>query len=544
MSKNNNQKKFSVPDRISAAFDGVVGIVSPKAAYKRSMYRVAKNVAKSQFGSYDAADNKELRTWNPGTGSADEDILVNQKPLRARSRDLVRNSGVASGVIDTLGINTVGTGLKPQSRVDHKALGISDQAAAEFQIKAERAWDRFVPHADAAERLNFYQMQDLVERQKNVNGEAIILPLMLDEPFRPYRLALQMIEADRLGKEYYSNNNDNIRGGIKIGDHGQPVEYHIRKTVSGKYYSSNNDEFMIIPARNEFGRKNVLHIFKQERPGQSRGVPCLAPVMILFHDLQKYMEAEIISARLVACFSVFVKKVNALESAISDGDTTDSSGNRRRKISPGFIEYLEEGEEIQAFNPQRPGGNFEPFVVILLRMISTGLGLPYELVSKDFSKTNYSSARAALLQAYRGFKKMQSDLISDFCKPVWCMLMEEAFLRGELGMINFYDNPDAWCRSRWIADGWGHVDPLKEAKASEVAISAGISCVATEAAARGEDWEELLDQQAREYRKKKELGLPVNDGSTPVDPAKKKADDKKVDEVINETEDENDEIKH
>jgi lambda family phage portal protein len=169
------------------------------------------------------------------------------------------------------------------------------------------------------------------------------------------------------------------------------------------------------------------------------------------------------------------------------------------------------GESITSFNPQRPSATFEPFVDRILRAISAALGLPYELVAKDFSKTNYSSARAALLEARRYFKVRQEWLAQKLCQPVWEMLLEEAYLRGEIDAGNFYEKGrpmPAWVRARWIAPGWSWVDPLKEVKASREAIAGNISSLADEVAGQGKDWEEILEQRAREEQKRKELDLP------------------------------------
>ena len=41
------------------------------------------------------------------------------------------------------------------------------------------------------------------------------------------------------------------------------------------------------------GRRNVLHPFRRTRPGQTRGIPYLAPVMELVKQLGRYSEAEV-----------------------------------------------------------------------------------------------------------------------------------------------------------------------------------------------------------------------------------------------------------
>jgi len=149
-----------------------------------------------------------------------------------------------------------------------------------------------------------------------------------------------------------------------------------------------------------------------------------------------------------------------------------------------------------------------------LRAISAALGLPYELVAKDFSKTNYSSARAALLEARRYFKVKQEWLSRKLCQPVWDMVLEEAYLKGELGSVSFYDKRNYWSGATWIAPGWEWVDPLKEAKAAEVGLKNGIVTHSDLYSAQGKDWEESFEQRKRELDKMNELGLPQNNGST------------------------------
>ena len=126
------------------------------------------------------------------------------------------------------------------------------------------------------------------------------------------------------------------------------------------------------------------------------------------------------------------------------------------------------------------------------------LGLPYELLVKDFSKTNYSSARAALLEGRRMFKNWRAWFAGAFCQPIWQMVIEEAYLRGEFDAPDFYKHQAEYSRANWIGGGWGWVDPVKEVEASRKAIDYGLSTLAKEAAAQGDDWEENLDQLVRE----------------------------------------------
>lgn len=519
-----DSKKMTLSERI----DGVVAVFSPKAALQRKMYRLALK----QAGSYRGADKSRLRSsWLPGSGSADEDLLNELPDLRDRSRDLNRNDAHAAGITNTMVSNVVGTGIRPQSRIDRDSVGIDDTTADQFQQRAERAWQKWIPFADAGDRQDFYEIQQLVERQMLENGEVIVIPIMVIDNRRPYRLALDIIESDRLATPSDLRSNKSIRSGVELGERGEPVAYYIRKSHPGdmayKYRTPTSDQFIRYPARNELGRPNILHLYWIKRPGQTRGEPFFAPVMTYFKDLSDYMEAELVAARVAACFAAFIKKTNPYDAAIGRAGSTNSKSQRIESIEPGMIEYLNPGEEVSQVSPNRPGGTFEPFVERILRAISSALNLPYEVVAKDFSRTNYSSARAALLEARRFFRVRQDFIAKKLCNPIWEMLLEEAYLLGELPVLNFYDNRIDLVRARWIAPGWGWVDPTKEVEASRESIDGNLSTLADEAAALGKDWEEVLEQRAREEKRLRELNLenkPLQKSSAP-DPAMENQED-------------------
>ena len=66
---------------------------------------------------------REFASWLPYGGSGDSDLNPELGTLRERSRDLVRNHGVASGALQTLTDNVVGTGFRLVALPDYKALG-------------------------------------------------------------------------------------------------------------------------------------------------------------------------------------------------------------------------------------------------------------------------------------------------------------------------------------------------------------------------------------------------------------------------------------
>jgi lambda family phage portal protein len=504
---NQNGYKKTLGDRI----DDAIAVFSPAAAAKRQAARWA---IKQMTGSYRGAQGGRLRgNWLPGGGSADYDLLSDLPKLRERSRDLVRNDGIASGAVETIVTNVIGSGIRPQSNIDKDELKISEEYAFELTKQIEKVWKEWVPAADAGNRQNFYEIEELEERQRFINGESIIIPLRVknSKRRRRYSLALQVVESDRLCTPNGMTADKTVRSGIKIGDYGEAIEYYIRKTHPGDYNysafsSSNNpDNFVIYPAYNDLGDPNIYHLYHVKRAGQSRGEPFFSPVLNIFKDRADYMESEMVAARVAACFAVFIKKEVPFSNTFNPNTVTGDTTKRAETLSPGIVKRLLPGEDIVAFNPNRPGGTFGLFMEVILREAAAGVGLPYEIVAKDFSKSNYSNMRAALIEAYRFFGKQQDFVIRNLCMPIWSLLLEEAYLMGELPILDFYSNRSEYIKARWIAPGWKWVDPEKEANASVTAIDNNLTTMSDELAGKGDDWEEILEQRAKEEKKKKEL---------------------------------------
>ncbi|HPM42523.1 MAG TPA: phage portal protein, partial [Candidatus Omnitrophota bacterium] len=191
-------EKKTLTDKLSSAIDRTISVFSPKRGFKRRMYREAIKISES-FTAYKGASRSRLRSsWLPGHGSADEDVLPELSDIRERSRDLNRNDAHASGITGTMTVNVVGSGIRPQSRIDKEVLGVTEEGANAFQKTAEKCFKRWIPYADAGQRMDFYEIQSLIDRQILENGEALIIPLMLEDKERPYPTALQVIESDRL----------------------------------------------------------------------------------------------------------------------------------------------------------------------------------------------------------------------------------------------------------------------------------------------------------------------------------------------------------
>ena len=276
------------------------------------------------------------------------------------------------------------------------------------------------------------------------------------------------------------------------------------------------EDFTRVLARDEAGRPNVLHIFRQERPGQARGYPWFTPVLGAMNDLHKYLQAEWVRKRIAACFALFIRKVGDA-AATSRGlsttpDEADSDEARLQELSPGMVWYGDDDQDPFIINPDIPGDSFEPFVNAAVRFIGAAVGFPPMWVGQNWSKVNYSSARAAILNAYRIVAMHQAFDVAHVYQPIYELFVEELQLRGEIHLWDWDRLRSSWCRSRWFGDRRGWVDPMKEGQGEKLEFEGRLKTLSQACAGRGVDGEEELEQIAAESEKLMELGLGKVEG--------------------------------
>ena len=161
---------------------------------------------------------KEMLSWRPIRHSADAELNGELSTLVARSRDLIRNNGIASGAIQTLVDNVVGNGLKLVSIPDHRILGLNIDYLEDWARKVESLWRVWSESqfCDAARKLNFNSQTALIFRSVIENGEALALVLWRDNPETQFSTCLQLIEPDRLSNPDFQQNTEFLRDGIEI----------------------------------------------------------------------------------------------------------------------------------------------------------------------------------------------------------------------------------------------------------------------------------------------------------------------------------------
>lgn len=503
------------------ALDRAIRWASPELARRRMSARLQLEAAASWSGG--SRSKRSLSDWKPGGGSADADLLPELADLRERSRDLVRNEPLAAGAINTVCTNVVGTGLMPKFQPRRDILGWTEERAAEWSrtVAQEFALWAESTDCDATRTQTFYGLQDLVLRSRLENGDVFALLPMVGRPGVAYRLAVQLIEADRVCNRNRATDAPRLAGGVEMDQWGAPLRYHILRGHPGDMRAAR--EWDIVEAFGaESGRRNVLHVFSKRRIGQTRGAPYLAPVIEHLKQLSRYSEAEVFAAVANAMFAIKVTTpdktgLSPLESATTGqtpaagvgGDARDSNWNGT--LTPGLVVDLGEGEDIGSVNTDRPNAGYGEFVMAFCRPIGVALELPYEVLVKHFT-ASYSAARAALLEAWKTYRKERYHLAEVFCQPVTEEWMAEGVARGRIDAPGFFADPMlrfAYTYATWHGDGPGALDPLKEILATQKRLEIQLTTLDQEKAEYdGGDAASSIEQAGREKKLREKAGLP------------------------------------
>jgi lambda family phage portal protein len=491
------------------------------------------------YGQYGASRRKiGLEEWHAASGSADEDIIYNLPLLRQRSRDLFMGAPIAGAAILTLRTNTVGNGLVAMPSVDGDVLGKSKE---ECSIINKFISDEFDLFADTVEcdwnrRSTFYQLQDLVFVSQSISGDVLVLLPMKKRRGSIYDTKIKMIEADRVCNPrapaptaVTTDGIPAVYGGVELSSDGEVQAYWISKRhpMGLGLVALANMEFDRVPAfGEETGRPIALLVAEMERPEQRRAVPLMAKCLTELKNLQRYVESTTVQNVIKSYFTSFITSTmpsTEMFTGIVDEDMLSDTLNRdpyEVKLGPGIVNWMRPGDTITFPIHAGPESEFEPYVVALVKFIGACVGIPYEVLLKQFN-ASYSASRASLLQFWGRIKVLRQLLVDQFCQPVYVAFLMEAIAKGIINAPGFFTDPRifrAWTRCAWSGSSPGSIDPLKEVMASDRRVKLGVSTLERESLEiNGSDWRANIIQQGIELNFSIENGLPYTRNQTATD---------------------------
>lgn len=464
-----------------------IAAISPQWACNRAFY--AENLR-----AYEAGEVTRFNDgWVPIDGDTENGDKTQRDLIKARARYLENNSDIAGAAVGGIVRNVVGTGIKPQARTGDERLNKTIETLWKEWTRPE--------NCDITGQQTFEEMQAMLLRRKIVDGEILVKKVINRRGRFP--LKLQVIKSDLLSQYLIRapKTNNVIRSGIELNDHLQPLAYWIDKKTPDGYTEYDPDRVRA---------DEIIHLWTRSQPDQIRGMSDLTPIIKRLKDTQDYLDAETVAAKIAACFSVFITTQTGAPGMVGRiGNTKDPEKKKIQSIRPGMIKYLAPGESVTTANPSRGIASAKDYVSIQERLAGAGLGLSYELMSRDFNSSSFSAARQGMLEDRKTFEPIQQFLSAHLCTPIYREWLDTCVLAGLLDIPDYFTNKEAYQAVEWVTPGWSWIDPQKEVNADISAIQNGGKTLSQWCAERGYDWREQLEQMALEKETAESLGLKL-----------------------------------
>lgn len=469
------------------------------------------------YGSYGASTTKNsMLGWIVEAGNAEDNIDLYSSTLRQRARDLYAGGGLARSGPNTLTTSVCGWGIQPKPKIDGDFLGMTDEAREETERSILREWRLWAENklCDAERQQNFYDLQQLAFLSMLMSGDVFVLFGMKPNNRTPYQTTIRLLEADRICTPDSSGSSESVEtegggriiDGVEIDKEGVVIRYYVasRSPIAGN--DASELTWQPIEAFGaDTGYENILHIMTHERPEQRRGVPFVAAEIEALKQFSRYMNAELAGKLVSAMLTVFITSKDddgkaGMEDAVNE-DEKVTDDQLKLELAPGAIYDLPPGKHIESIDPKRSDTQFEVFVNTCIMVIASSMGIPKEVLVKKY-ESNYTAARAALLDFWRTVKVYRRRFNNAFNQPIYEQWLTEAVAAGRIEAPGFFDDPairQAWCGCDWMGASMGHVDPLKEVNAAERRIANNITSQEQEASEyNGNDWAAIVRQRKRE----------------------------------------------
>jgi len=401
--------------------------------------------------------------------------------LRARSRYEAANNSYAKGIVSTLANDCVGTGPRLQMLTDNPAANAAIEAAFMQWAKA----------IDLAGKLRTMRMA------KAVDGEAFALLTTNPEIQSEVMLDLRLIEADQVttpSMRLWQLPNNGAVDGIEFDEYGNPTFFHVLRAHPGALFGLPGSEFDRVPA------SGMVHVYRVDRPGQSRGIPEITPALPLFAQLRRYTLAVLGAAETAADFAGIL-----YTDAPAAGEAESIEPMDTVELESRALVTMPAGWKMGQVDAKQPSTTYGEFKREILNEIARCLNMPFNVAAGNSASYNYASGR---LDHQTYFKAIRVERSEFECRVLDRILNE--WLREAaraLGIVPASLRDTMNVPHAWFWDGHEHVDPAKEATAQSTRLTSHTTTLAAEYARQGLDWEEQIRQRAKEVALMDELGL-------------------------------------
>jgi lambda family phage portal protein len=389
-----------------------------------------------------------------------------RKTIRERARYEVANNCYAKGLVKSLVSDVIGPEVQLQ-------LGDSERAQ-----EIEQAF------ADWAHESKLWAKLRTMYTARIVDGEAFAI-ITNNRKHKDIRLDIRPIECDMVESWVSGIAKSDEIDGIKFDSDGNPTQYRVLKTHPGDHRA-----IKLTGAGDWVSANYVMHLFREDRPGQVRGVSELTPALSLFGVLRKFTMSVLEAANRAAEISAVMQTnlvPDSLAAELAD-PVTIIEAQRNAIVS------LPEGWSLSQLRPEQPSTTYAMFKAEIINEIARALNVPFNVAAGNSSGYNYASGRLDHQTYDRMIEIDRHDIATTILDRVYAEWLTEYATRHSMS-----DEDRAIVASHeWHFAGRGHVDPNKEANADDTRLKNGTLTHAAYYAKQGKDWKREHAQWIRE----------------------------------------------
>ncbi len=393
-------------------------------------------------------------------------------------------------------------------------VGQSDLYANNLFQSAWAEWQR-AEFADSRKARHYNAMRQLRLWAAISDGDHFIRTVTAKSANK-FGFTLQLINAewcDRFLNTILPNGNV-VRMGIeyKMNDWGigEPVAYYFIKRQPMDWQFSIPGAFNLTPGNMHIriAASEIIHYVRAVDAEGTRPAPWIASIIPKARQLDQYELAEVIAAREAACKTGVYYSDVLPEGGLAQTLPDPTTGITRERMSPGEVRALKWGVKYQENDPKHPNGNFESFRKGMLRSISSGMSAAdYNTLANDLEGINFSAGRLGRLDTNEMSMMIQQNDIDVAETPIFERWQEAGLIFGaiplplaKLGKFN---------RKKFQGRRWKQVDEVKAVTAAALRVANHFSSDQRECADNGDDFMEMLMEQAEANMAKEEFGIPV-----------------------------------
>lgn len=471
--------------------DNVIAAVSPKRAYEREAWRQGLEAMRG----YDAAGFGRINSgWRVHNESAEVTDRNSRDVVRARARDLERNSDILQAVVLAYKRNVVGKGYTLRAKTGDD----------ELNRRIESLWRQWCKprNCDVTGEQSFNAILRMAVERKKVDGGILFLFRHTPGGVVPFKL--QAIEVDELDttRSTPRRQGNRVVGGIEYNAWRHPVGYWIQQYDLEGWRLL---EPIYIDA------KDVYFLKSKRRPSQIREMSDMSHTITRIRDVNEFINAVSIKERIAACLAVLIKKTIPTGTSLGRSGVRGPDGRvdySAKKLGPGMIMEMGAGDEAQVVDPKGAATDATAFLKVQQGLIGAGQGLSYEAVSRDMSGSTYSSARQNAIEDEDTYTE-DMELLTEFMSEVYEQFVISCYLSGQINLPGFWDKKAEYMNHAWVKSPKKWIDPAKESTADKTALQSGQKTYPEICAERGKDWRQAIDETAEVLAYGREKGIEM-----------------------------------